>query len=58
MATQQEIKVVQDMYAPYKLYFATFGDYDLDCLMGTGHTPLDAIVDLLDAEEAAQCTTQ
>lgn len=30
---------------------ATFGGYDLDCLVGTGRTPLDAIVDLLDKSE-------
>lgn len=29
-------------------FMATFGDYDLDCLHGTGKTPLDAIIDLLD----------
>ena len=51
MNTRPEIVVVQDMYAPYVLFFATFGDYDLDCMMGTGHTSLDAIVDLLDQAE-------
>jgi hypothetical protein len=30
---------------------ATFGGYDLDCTVGTGATPLDAIVDLLDQVE-------
>ncbi len=48
---QQEIVVVRDMYAPYAVYMATFGDYDLDCMMGTGKTPLDAITDLLDQAE-------
>lgn len=47
----QEIKVTRDMYAPYEVYMATFGDYDLDCMMGTGRTPLDAITDLLDQAE-------
>jgi hypothetical protein len=32
-------------------YNATFGDYDLDCMVGNGKTPLDAIVDLLDQVE-------
>lgn len=32
-------------------YVATVGDYDLDCTYGTGRTPLDAIVDLLDKLE-------
>lgn len=48
---KQEIVVVRDMYAPYAVYMATFGDYDLDCTMGTGPTPLAAIVDLLDQTE-------
>jgi hypothetical protein len=30
---------------------ATVGDYDLDCTVGQGCTPLDAIVDLLDQLE-------
>lgn len=30
---------------------ATVGDYDLDCTVGTGRTPLDAIIDLLDQLE-------
>jgi len=47
----QEIKVTEDMYAPFAWYIATFGDYDLDCLVGTGSTPLEAIVDLLDQAE-------
>lgn len=50
-AEHQEIVVVRDMYAPFAVYVATFGDYDLDCIMGTGLTPLDAIVDLLDQAE-------
>ncbi len=48
---RQEIVVVRDMYAPYEVCMATFGDYDLDCMMGTGKTPLDAITDLLDQAE-------
>lgn len=42
--------VVVETYAPVQdmRYMATFGDYDLDCTVGTGPTPLDAIVDLLD----------
>jgi hypothetical protein len=53
-------------------YQATFGGFDLDCMVGNGRTPLDAIVDLLDQEEdneradnhlrtlggAVTCTTQ
>lgn len=47
-----EIQITEDMYAPRSDYFvATFGDFDLDCLTGRGHTPLDAIVDLLDKAE-------
>jgi hypothetical protein len=47
-----DIVVTEDMYAPRSDYFvATFGDFDLDCLTGRGHTPLDAIVDLLDKAE-------
>ena len=47
-----EIQVTKDMYAPRSDYWvATFGDFDLDCLTGRGHTPLDAIVDLLDKAE-------
>lgn len=33
-------------------YNATFGGYDLDCMVGSGRTPLDAIVDLLDQAES------
>lgn len=33
------------------LWEATIGEYDLDCVMGRGKTPLDAIVDLLDQIE-------
>lgn len=29
-------------------WFATEGDFDLDCTVGFGKTPLDAIIDLLD----------
>lgn len=32
-------------------WFSTVGDYDLDCTVGHGRTPLDAIVDLLDKLE-------
>lgn len=47
-----EIEVNEDMYAPRSDYYvATFGAFDLDCLTGRGHTPLDAIVDLLDKAE-------
>lgn len=47
--TPAEIIVTEDIYAPpaYR-YFATEGDYDLDCICGQGRTPLAAIVDLLD----------
>jgi hypothetical protein len=49
---EQEIQVTEDVYAPRSDYYvATFGDFDLDCLTGRGHTPLDAIVDLLDKAE-------
>lgn len=34
------------------LWEATVGDYDLDCTVGKGKTPLDAIVDLLDQIES------
>lgn len=37
-------------------YNATVGDYDLDCTVGNGRTPLDAIVDLLDQLEMLTCT--
>lgn len=48
----QDIIVTEDMYAPRSDYYvATFGEFDLDCLAGRGHTPLDAIVDLLDQLE-------
>lgn len=45
---EQEIVVSEDIHAPWTWYVATFGDYDLDCTYGSGRTPLDAIVDLLD----------
>jgi hypothetical protein len=32
-------------------YHATVGDFDLGCTVGSGATPLDAIVDLLDQLE-------
>jgi hypothetical protein len=34
-----------------EVWNATFGSYDLDCVVGHGRTPLDAIVDLLDQTE-------
>jgi hypothetical protein len=46
-----EIEVVEEIFAPYPLWIATFGGYDLDCTYGEGPTPLDAIVDLLDKTE-------
>ena len=46
-----EIIVTEDIHAPWTSYTATFGDYDLDCTYGSGRTPLDAIVDLLDQAE-------
>jgi hypothetical protein len=46
-----DIEVHEDIYAPWSWYIATFGDYDLDCRYGSGRTPLDAIVDLLDQVE-------
>lgn len=48
MNTEQEIVVREDIHAPWPWFIATFGDYDLDCVYGSGRTPLDAIVDLLD----------
>ena len=53
---EQDIIVTHDAMADYwtfgrEAWQATFGDYDLDCLVGTGHIPLDAIVDLLDKAE-------
>ena len=44
---EQDIIVTECIYAPFPLWQATVGDYDLDCTVGTGHTPLNAIVDLL-----------
>lgn len=53
---EQDIVVVYDPTAAYwtfgrEAWQATIGDYDLDCTVGTGKTPLDAIVDLLDQLE-------
>lgn len=53
---EQEIQVTYDADAAFWgchdcQYVATFGDYDLDCMVGNGRTPLDAIVDLLDKAE-------
>lgn len=47
----QYIVVTEDIFAPYPHFIATVGDYDLDCTYGSGSTPLDAIVDLLDSLE-------
>lgn len=49
--TRPDIEVTEEIYAPYTLWIATFGGYDLDCTYGEGRTPLDAIVDLLDKVE-------
>lgn len=51
-----EIEVTHDEQARFwgaidSQWNATFGGYDLDCLVGQGRTPLDAIVDLLDKAE-------
>ena len=55
MNTRPEIEVDFDHVAAFwcanSAYVATFGGYDLDCTYGTGPTPLDAIVDLLDKAE-------
>jgi len=55
MDTRPEIEVTYDHLAAFwhadSAYTATFGSYDLDCTYGTGRTPLDAIVDLLDKTE-------
>lgn len=54
--SEPEIVVRFDMHAAFwgahdMMYVATVGDYDLDCTCGYGHTPLNAIVDLLDKLE-------
>lgn len=52
MNTQPDIVVIEtDAPIADSRWQATFGDYDLDCLVGQGRTPLDAIVDLLDQAE-------
>lgn len=56
MNTSPEIEVVHDAMSDYwtfgrEAWHATFGDYDLGCTVGTGKTPLDAIVDLLEQTE-------
>ena len=56
MQHQSEIEVTHDDQAAFWgardcEYVATFGSYDLDCTVGSGKTPLDAIVDLLDKTE-------
>lgn len=52
---EPDIEVVHDdmaaFWCPDSAWQATFGGYDLDCMVGTGRTPLDAIVDLLDKAE-------
>lgn len=57
MAQQPEIEVTYDAQAAFwgaedSKWNATFGAYDLDCVVGQGRTPLDAIVDLLDKVES------
>lgn len=52
-----EIEVTFDEMAAFwtfgrEAWHATFGGFDLGCTVGTGKTPLDAIVDLLDQVEA------
>jgi hypothetical protein len=56
MTNGPEIEVVYDGTADFwtfgrEAYHATFGGFDLDCTVGSGKTPLDAIVDLLDKTE-------
>lgn len=55
MDIQQDIVVVYDPVAAFwhapSAWQATVGDYDLDCTVGHGRTPLDAIIDLLDQLE-------
>lgn len=53
----EDIIVVYDDMAAFwtfgrEAWHATVGDFDLDCTVGSGKTPLDAIVDLLDKIEA------
>lgn len=55
--SEPEIEVAFDDMAAFwgaldSQYVATFGSYDLDCMVGSGRTPLDAIVDLLDRAES------
>ena len=56
MREKPDIVVVYDDMAAFwtigkEAWHATVGDYDLDCTVGTGPTPLAAIVDLLDQIE-------
>ena len=54
MTQRPDIVVTHDPVADFwtgQGWVATVGDYDLDCTVGTGKTPLDAIVDLLDQLE-------
>lgn len=57
-ADDPEIEVVHDDVAAFwcadSAWQATFGGFDLDCMVGSGRTPLDAIVDLLDQAEFVQ----
>lgn len=52
---EPDIVVVFDPVAAFwsapDAWQATVGGYDLDCTVGRGCTPLDAIVDLLDQLE-------
>jgi hypothetical protein len=50
---EPEIEVVFDEMASFwtfgkEAWHATWGGYDLGCTVGSGPTPLDAIVDLLE----------
>ena len=56
VSSNPDIVVVHDHMADFwtfgrEAWHATLGDYDLYCTVGTGATPLDAIVDLLDQIE-------
>jgi hypothetical protein len=56
MAQDQDIIVIHDDVAAFwthgrEAYHATVGEFDLGCTVGSGATPLDAIVDLLDQLE-------
>lgn len=55
MRQQPDIVVTFDAIAAFwcddQAWQATVGDYDLGATVGTGRTPLEAIVDLLDQIE-------